>query len=137
MKYKVEIKCAYSQWWRYNIFMTVVGRDNEGAQLSYSNLVNRVYDIGDGSEIRTAPQDYNNARPLSVTVDSCDYIDVYLYIIANTFPESLVIRDSPSFPIEVVVKRDSMVIERTTIDVNQWGGSTLIGRKYGQTKKLF
>jgi hypothetical protein len=122
---RVEVRSAFPEWWRYNVFMTVTCYDADEKVVDYLTLVDKVYETGDGTEIRTAPQGYNHARPLSIETSPCDRADLFVYVIANTFPSSAVIKDSPPFEIEVVTSAGGEKPSKTLYPVNQWGGLTL------------
>ena len=135
--YTVELTCGYAEWWRYNIYLSVAEFDAEERLVDYRNLVDRIYDIEDGrgSELRRAPADFEAARHvISIGTGACDHIAVYLYVIANTFPSSVRISDSPPFVVDFVVWRmaedspgGTKEIFRYAYEVNQWGGLTLAG----------
>ena len=129
--YRVRLLCDYEQWWRYNIFMTVVEYDGGNRQTGYRNFIDRAYDVDDGSDDRTAPEGYTNDRGAEITTGPCHRIEIYLYVIANTFPSSVVIRDSPPFQARLVVERDGQPAVDRLWDVNQWGGLTLVGFPVG------
>lgn len=123
--YRAEVRCAYPEWWRYNVFMTVACYDAEGKVTDYLTLSDKVYEPGDGTEVRSAPEGYDAARPLVVETSPCDHADVYVYVIANTFPASDSIKESPPFEIELLTSRSGDKPETTLYNVNQWGGLTL------------
>ncbi len=131
--YRVRLLCDYEQWWRYNIFMTVVEFDAEGHLTGYRNFIDRVYEVDDGDDDRTAPEGYTNDRGAEITTEPCQRIEIYLYVITNTFPVSAVIRDSPPFPARLVVERDGKTVVDRQWEVNQWGGLTLVGFPVGET----
>jgi len=144
--YTVEIVCGYAEWWRYNIYLSVAEFDEEDRLADYRNVVDRIYDIEDGrgSEVRQAPAGINAAqRMISVETGACDHIAIYLYVIANTFPYSVRISDSPPFPMDFVVRRTSdnssdgaEEILRHTCEVNQWGGATIAGLRIPMQERL-
>ena len=129
--YRVRLLCDYEQWWRYNLFMTVVEYDAESRVTGYRNFIDRIYDVDDGGDHRTAPPGYTNDRGAEITTEACRRIEIYLYVITNTFPESAVIRDSPPFPVRLVVERDGRTVTDRSWAVNQWGGLTLVGFPVG------
>lgn len=105
--------------------MTVACFDGDGKISDYLTLTDKVYEPGDGSEIRPAPDGYDPARPLTMETPPCDHADVYIYIIANTFPASDVIKESPPFEIELLTSADGGKPETTLYKVNQWGGISI------------
>jgi hypothetical protein len=123
--FRAEVRCAFPEWWRYNVFMTVACYDTGGGIVDYLSLTDKVYETGDGTEIRLAPNDYNPLRPLVLETPPCDHAELFVYVIANTFPSSTVIKDSPPFEIEVLTSAGGEKPVTTIYPVNQWGGLTL------------
>ncbi len=122
--YKAEVKCAYPEWWRYNVFMTAACFDADGRISDYLTLTDKTWEPGDGSEVRQAPAGYDTSRPLVLETPPCDHADIYVYVIANTFPVSAAIKDSPPFEIELLTSTDGGRPETNMYKVNQWGGLT-------------
>jgi hypothetical protein len=122
---RAEVRSTFAEWWRYNVFMTVACYDTDGRIIDYLTLTDKVYETGDGTEIRTAPADYNPARPLVLETPPCHHAELFVYVIANTFPSSVVIKDSPPFEIEILTSRGGEKPVTTLYPVNQWGGLTL------------
>jgi hypothetical protein len=123
--FRVEVRSPFPEWWRYNVFMTVACYDAEGRIADYMTLTDKVYEVGDGTELRQVPADYNPARPLSLETPPCHRAELFVYVIANTFPSSVVIKDSPPFEIEVLTSGGGEKPSTTLYQVNQWGGLTL------------
>ena len=136
-KYSVEVTSGYAEWWRYNIYLSVVEFNAAGEMVGYGNVVDHLYDIENGAsdEPRQAPEGFSPTRRTTVLATApCDHVAIYLYVIANTFPQSTLIRDSPPFTAELVVSRvseggsgASEEVFRRVYDINQWGGLTLAG----------
>lgn len=123
--FRAEVRSTYPEWWRYNVFVTVACYNQSGRIVDYLTLADKVYEVGDGTEIRTAPADYSLSRPLTLETPPCDHAELFVYVIANTFPSSVVIKDSPPFEIEVLTKAGGEKSVTTLYPVNQWGGLTL------------
>lgn len=123
--FKIEVMSAYAEWWRYNVFVTAACFDAEGKVADYLTLTDKVYEPGDGTEIRNAPESYDPVRPLVLETSPCDHAEIYVYVIANTFPSSASIKDSPPFDVEVAISRDGGKPETTLWKVNQWGGVSI------------
>jgi hypothetical protein len=123
--FRAEVRSVFPEWWRYNVFMTVACYDSVGQIVDYLTITDKVYEPGDGTEIRTVPTDYNPVRPLALETPPCDHAELFVYVIANTFPTSQVIKDSPPFEIEVWTSAGGEKPRSTSYLVNQWGGLTL------------
>lgn len=128
IKYKVELSCDYAQWWRYNVYIMVAEFDAEGNRLGISNLSDHIYDA-ECDVSRSAPEGYDPVRPIAIESTPCAYIEVYAYIVANTFPESTVIKDNPPFDITLSASADGKPLEQTVFSVNQWGGLTIVAHR--------
>jgi len=132
--YTVELACSYAEWWRYNIYLSVAELDADDHLTDYRNVIDRIYDIeeGSGNEVRQAPADFEaTRRVVSAETGACDHVAIYLYVIANTFPHSVRISDSPPFSMNLVVRcmaaGGAKEMLRQTCEVNQWGGLTIAG----------
>jgi hypothetical protein len=131
--YKVKLTCDYPEWWRYNVYIMAVGCDSAGAQLFIENRADRIYDVCYEECVREQPADYDRHTELSVS--PCAYIDIYVYVVANTFPQSKIIRDSPPFPVTLTIVKDGEMIEEAEYSVNQWGGVTVMQSGLGRYEK--
>lgn len=133
--FTIELGSSYPEWWRYNVYVSVAEYDSEGVRTGYRNAVDRVYEIeeGAGEAARQAPAGWTSgSRRVSVVTEPCDHIAIYVYAIANTFPGSALIRDSPPFEAELTVREGSREVLRKTYEVNQWGGLTIAGLRVGE-----
>lgn len=128
-KYKVELLCDYPEWWRYNVYMMVVGFDSEGNNAVFNNLIDKIYDANYRGDLREAPADYTISRDISLITSECAYVEIYIYVVANTFPQSDVISDSPSFDARLRVSAEGRVLKDKIYEVNQWGGLTIVAEK--------
>ena len=131
-RYTVSVASDYAEWWRYNIFLVVEAFDGEGGRIEYLKTSDTVYEIGDGTEVREAPEGYDPARPVSLASPPCAYVSIYLYVVPNTFPASSLIRESPDFAMTLTVSRGGEEVLSNEYSVNQWGGITLVGLEAGR-----
>ncbi len=100
--FKVEIKSGFKEWDRYNVFMAAVCYDVAGAAKDYVCL---------------------NDKHDALQIPSCERADLYIWVVANTFPASDVIAASPPFEVEILVSTDKKTDPTSTrFEVNQWGG---------------
>lgn len=137
IKYKVELLCDYPEWWRYNVYMMVVGFDREGNNAVFNNFVDKVYDANYGGDPREMPDDYVTPRDISLITDECAYIEIYIYVVANTFPQSDIISDSPSFDAILSVSAEGRVLKEKAYEVNQWGGLTIVAEKVDAAESVY
>ncbi len=100
-RFRVEVRCAFSEWDRYAVYMTAVCFGANGEMTDYVNLTD---------------------RNTTLAPPPCDHADLYLYVIAREFPASDVVAASPPFEIELVTSVDGNKPAVTTYPVNQWGG---------------
>lgn len=128
--YSAELLCDFPDWWRFNIYMMIVGYDREGTQIGFDNLTDRVFDMEfGGTDKRKAPENYDAQRPLFLKSSPCDYAEIYVYAVTNTFPESEIIKDSPPFKVELRVRAGDRLLESRHYEVNQWGGLTIVAHR--------
>ncbi len=122
--YITELGCDFPQWWRFNIFMIIVSFDISGKVIDYRSHVDKVYETGNLRD--EAPAGYAPGRRTVLATPPCDHIVIYLYVMANTFPSSDAIRNSPPFSAELKVTSGDGKVHTKNLDVNQWGGCTLV-----------
>lgn len=124
-RYRIELECDYEEWWRYNLYISAACYNADGGIADYVNLSDKVYDIGSGIESRTRPAGYARGAKVTLETPPCVRAEFFLYAVANTFPHSDIIRNSPPFSAAVACYTDGRLTERTEYAVNQWGGLTL------------
>lgn len=124
-QFNINLSCDYPQWWRYNVYISMVCCDENSVAIDYLNLVDKVYDLCSGAEERSKPIGYDDLRTISVTSVPCDHIILYIYVIANTLPKSVIVRDSPEFEVELTISCDGRQIRNQRCKVNQIGGLTI------------
>lgn len=125
-RYRIELLCDYPEWWRYNVYIMAVGFDQNGGLGTFNNLVDKVYDVNFNTQTRSRPADYKSPRIIELTTQECAFVEIYVYVVTNTFPTSEVIGDSPSFTATLRVSANNMVLDQTPYTVNQWGGLTIV-----------
>jgi hypothetical protein len=126
-RYAIELLCDYPEWWRYNVYIMAVGFDVDGRQSTINNLVDKVADIG--SQQRKIPDDYPTPRVIRLDTQECAFVDIYIYIVANSFPATDVIGDWPPFPATMRVSANGMPVEEKNYEINQWGGLTIAAHR--------
>ena len=126
-RYSIELLCDYPEWWRYNVYIMAVGFREEGGPATFNNLVDKVAETG--SQLRAAPEGYRSPRIVRLDTQECAFVDIYIYIVANSFPATDAISDWPPFPITMRVVTNGMPVEEKTWEVNQWGGLTVVAHR--------
>lgn len=127
-QYKIKITSNYEEWWRYNIFLTVVGYDESESIAFYKSMTDRPYEISDDDEPRSNP--FGDERIIELDCEgSVCRVELYLYVIMNTSPQTTIIREWPPFKMDLNVEMNGSTVEQSEHEVNQWGGTTLIGYK--------
>lgn len=126
-KFCVDLTCDYAQWWRYNVYISMVCYNSDSQIIDYCNSVDKIFDIEYEAEHRVQPADYPTDRIIRLESTPCDHVTLYLYIIANTFPQSTIVRDSPDFDVDVRIDCDGKQLKNTRYKVNQLGGMTIAG----------
>lgn len=125
--FTIDLSSEYAQWWRYNIYISVVCYDGESQVTDYINHIDKVHEIINDDKGREQPVEYPESRVVRVATTPCDHIGMYIYVIANTFPSSSVIKDSPPFEAVLTLSCNGIETEKRLCDVNQWGGFTIAG----------
>ncbi len=122
--YLIDLSCDYSEWWRYNVYIMAAGFSEEGGPATLDNLVDKVADTG--SQLRDAPPGYPTPRTIRLETRPCIFVDIYIYVVANSFPATDSVGDWPPFPVTLRVGVGGKTVEEKTWDVNQWGGLTVV-----------
>lgn len=104
-----------------------VGFDEEGGAGTFNNFVDKVYDTGYVGPPRSAPEGFAMPRTVKFETQECAFIDLYIYIVANTFPATDRIGDWPPFPVTLRVSTGGIPVLIDSYQVNQWGGLTVAG----------
>lgn len=128
-KYEVEFSCSDRDFWRFNLFMIVVGYDESGERVSFEDYTERIYELEYGVEVRLPPPGYDTNRRVGIISGKCAYVEIYIYAVANTLPASEVIRDTPSFPARLTVIAGQETVIDKEYTVNPWGGLTIVAEK--------
>ncbi len=135
--YTIEAVSPYEELFRYNILISCATYDSQGGELwvgGGEHIYGEIAEVGYLDRYRNVlelPEEYEVARPLIVTCDSevdgrqVASLRAILYIIPHTMPESIVIRESPPFPITLSISRDGEQLFSQEYKVNQWGGDNI------------
>lgn len=130
IRYEVELLCRYPEWWRFNLYMIVVGYDATGNRVFFDNYTDRVYELEFNTQRTGAPAGYDPARPVKIVSNPCDHVEVYVYVVTNTFPDSTAIKDSPPFTAVLRVTPAGGRPQERSYEVNQWGGLTIVAERF-------
>lgn len=126
-RYAIELSCDYPEWWRYNVYIMAVSFREEGGPATFNNFVDKVAETG--SRLRAAPEDYPSPRVIRLVTQECAFVDIYIYVVANSFPATDAISDWPPFPVTLRVSANGMPVEEKRYEVNQWGGLTVVAHR--------
>ncbi len=96
-------------WGKFMVYLTAVALDAEGNRLGFYS-VKAQGEAGQAVELQTG---------------ACHHIELLMYAIAEEFPASRTVRDSPDFMCSVVVSADGEIMRQIDLNVNPWGGATL------------
>lgn len=118
--YCFELLCDYPQWWRYNVYIMAVGYAEEGGAGVFNNLVDKA---GETVSDEHAP------RRILLMTEPCAFLDLYIYIVANTPPPSDSIHESPPFPATLRIMADGEPLSEQILDVDQLGGLALVAQR--------
>ncbi len=126
-RYSIELLCDYPEWWRYNVYIMAVGFGEPGGSGTFNNFVDKVAETG--SQLRAAPEGYPSPRVIRLDTQECEFVDIYVYVVANSFPATDAISDWPPFPVTLRVAANGIPVEEKTYEVNQWGGLTVVAHR--------
>lgn len=121
--YTVELRCDFSEWWRYNVEMMCAAFDEEGTRIGFTTASSRIAEVG--ANLKTAPAESKHRPSLALTTPPCHHAQLFLYVIPHTLPEGNRVEDSAPFELETTLHVDGIprTTERHTI--NQWSGASL------------
>ena len=119
--YRVELKCEDREWWRYNVVITAAGFDAKGEREGFYSLREHRADVGGSNGVCSR---LATAKRLSLECGESHRLDLYLYIIPHTLPESRDIEDAKPFDVALKISLgDSQIVDKK-LRVNPWGGTS-------------
>lgn len=127
MNFQIALQCTSPDWWRYNVFLTLVGYDAAGEQVDYAARTEHVFDVW-GEQGRVAPADWMRGAELGVECRG-ERATAWVYAIPNTLPAERSVAASPDFEVVVVARRDGTELFRKRYRVNPWGGLSIVELK--------
>ncbi len=112
---RVEVKCSYEQIYRYTTTLMCEGLDASFSRVYVDSADDGVAESGE----------FVIPQVTMLDLETTPALRILLYVICNTFPDVVEVKDAPPFDIELKVSRGGKVIYDRLHKVNQWGGITL------------
>lgn len=120
---KIELRCRYAEWWRYNAVLMCGCMDASGRRTGFVSTTSEVADVG--ANLPEAPAGLGERSRIVLEVPACVQALLYIYIIPHTLPEGDDIDGTRPFEIEVRVTQGLRTLLSETRQVNQWSGASI------------
>lgn len=126
MSYRIALRCASPDWWRYNLFLTLVGYDARGEREDYVARAEHLFDVWGDPEGRTPPADWQPEQEIALECRATGHAAVWVYAIPHTLPDQGSVAASPDLEVELIASRDGRELFRKSYSVNPWGGLSIV-----------
>ncbi len=130
MTYQIVLRCDSPDWWRYHVYLTLVGYRADGRQEDYASLVEGVSDVWSSEKRSGPPPGWAPGCESSVSCRG-ERAAVWVYVIANTLPESKRVMENPDLEVTLIARRDGRELFRKNYPVNPWGGLSVVNLAIG------
>lgn len=120
--FTLTIECNFAEFWRYNLIVTGA-KFLRGQRNEFIKYVDEVAPIG--SALTECPKDYSRGSSVELTLDGCDALALYIYVLPHTMPRSRIIADSKPFELHLTLRRDGETLYNCRHSIVQWVGDNI------------
>ena len=122
-RYRIELRCNFPEWWRYNVEMMGAAFDEEAQRIGFVTASSRIAEVG--SNLPQRPEGVEVPTTLSLTTPPCHHARLFLYIIPHTLPAGNQIDESRPFEVTITHYVDGQKSHVESCTINQWSGASL------------
>ena len=122
-RFKVTISSQFEELWRYNIVAICELCAADGGRIEYKSAESIVAPVG--SQLKVAPLDYSVDRTIRLESGEGAYLNILIYVVPNTLPQTDDISKTKPFHLIVKVESESEVVVNRVFDINQWSGENI------------
>lgn len=121
--FKIELRCRYDAWWRYNAAMMCGCFDADDQRTDFVSTASDVADVG--ANLPGKPSGLPERSSIVLETPPCDHILLYVYIIPHTLPTDNDIDATRPFDIEIRISRGGHTLVSEKRKINQWSGASI------------
>ncbi|WP_300737688.1 hypothetical protein [uncultured Alistipes sp.] len=121
--FKIELKCRYEAWWRYNAALMCGCFDADDRRTGFVSAASEVAEVG--ANLPAKPDGLPDRNCVALETPPCDHILLYAYIIPHTLPEGNDIDATRPFDIEIRLFCAGRLLRTEKRKVNQWSGASI------------
>lgn len=121
--FKIELRCRYEAWWRYNVAMMCGCFDADDRRTDFVSTASHVADVG--ANLPARPKEVPERSSITLEAPACDHILFYAYIIPHTLPAGNDIDATQPFDIEIRISRGGHTLRSEKRKINQWSGASI------------
>lgn len=121
--FRIEVKCHYDAWWRYNVAMMCGCFDTDDRRTDFVSTASDVADVGANLTVR--PDGIPDRSRITLETPPCDHALLYVYIIPHTLPTDNDIDNTRPFDIEIRIFSEGHLLHSEKRKINQWSGASI------------
>lgn len=121
--YKIELRCRYEEWWRYNADLMCGCFDVDDNRIGFASVASDVAAVG--SNLKVRPAEIPAVRSVTLETPPCDHLVLYVYIIPHTLPAGNDIDSTRPFEAEIRISRAGRHLRTEKRMINQWSGASI------------
>lgn len=120
--FSLTIECNFAEFWRYNLIVT-------GAKFLNHERVDMIKHIDNvapvGSNLAETPAGYARAPKTELTLDGCDALTLYIYVLPHTMPRTRLTDEARPFELHITISRDGETLYNRRHSIAQWVGDNI------------
>ena len=128
-RFKTSISSNFEELWRYNIIAVCELCSADGNRIEYKSQESFIASVG--SNLTTPPTDYDANRKIVIESAEGEYINLLVYIVPHTLPNTDDIYQTKPFPMSIKVESKEGVVLNQMFSINQWSGDNIALSKVG------
>lgn len=121
--FKIELRCRYEEWWRYNADLMCGCFDVDDNRIGFASVASDIAAVG--SNLKARPEGIDAARSVTLQTPPCDHLVLYVYIIPHTLPAGNDIDSTRPFEAEIRIYHDGRHLRTEKRRINQWSGASI------------
>ena len=120
--YTITLECDFSEFWRYNLI--VQGQvTNQGEPCNYFDHSDVVAPVG--SNLAQPPANHQLRCRTVLESKSGDGLQIYIYIIPHTLPQTNLVSESKPFEFCVQINQGDRSLYKHRYLISQWSGRNI------------
>ena len=121
--YRVELRCTFNEWWRYNVQMQCGAFDEHNERIGFTATEQTIAEVG--ASLQVAPDKGSYRRTLVLESAACHHARFLIYIMPHTLPSESRLEHTPPFEISLRIACNGKEQRNEQLKVNQWSGTSI------------